>query len=232
MRNRYILITGGTGGLGQGVVPQVLAAGPTMVTIPYMNRREVEHLQRSLSSAELASIQWADTNLTDETQVKALVEAMPQVDVLIHLVGGFSMAPTATYPLDQWQRDLTLNLTSTFLVCKHCLARMQTTGYGRIVTIGSGAALNPGAQMAGYAAAKAGVVTLTQAIAAETKGTQITANCVLPSLIDTPANRSAMGDAASQAGVSPQSLAQLICYLASEAAIDLRGAAIPVFGNT
>jgi NAD(P)-dependent dehydrogenase (short-subunit alcohol dehydrogenase family) len=102
---------------------------------------------------------------------------------------------------------------------------------GRIVTVGSRGAVQPGAQLAAYCASKAGVVALTQAIAAETKGTNITANTVLPSTIDTPANRAAMGAENADQWVSPESLAGVICFLASEAAGDLRGAAIPVYGD-
>ncbi|NJN22722.1 MAG: SDR family NAD(P)-dependent oxidoreductase, partial [Leptolyngbya sp. RL_3_1] len=108
---------------------------------------------------------------------------------------------------------------------------MLAQDYGRIVTIGSGSAVNPTAQMAAYSASKAGVVALTQAIAQETKGTGVTANVVLPSVIDTPANRAAMGDENAAQWVTPESLAQVICFLASDAAGDLRGAAVPVYGN-
>jgi NAD(P)-dependent dehydrogenase (short-subunit alcohol dehydrogenase family) len=124
-----------------------------------------------------------------------------------------------------------LNLNTTFLVCKHSLRKMQSQNYGRIVTVGSRGAVEPGAQLAAYCASKAGVVALTQAIAAETKGTDITANTVLPSTIDTPTNRAAMGADNAAQWVSPESLAGVICFLASEAAGDLRGAAIPVYGD-
>jgi NAD(P)-dependent dehydrogenase (short-subunit alcohol dehydrogenase family) len=170
-------------------------------------------------------------DLTNEQDVQQLVEQMGRVDVLIHLVGGFSMGPTDEYPLEQWQRDFDLNLTTTFLVCKHSLRKMRETNYGRIVTIGSRGAVTPSGKLAAYCASKAGVVALTQAIADETKGTNITANTVLPSVIDTPGNRAAMG--AGQAGqwVTAASLAKVICFLASEAAQDIRGAAVPVYGS-
>lgn len=108
---------------------------------------------------------------------------------------------------------------------------MLEHGYGRIVTVGSWAAVEPAGQLAAYCASKAGVVALTKAIADETKGTNITANVVLPSVIDTPANRAAMGEENANQWVKPESLAQVICFLASEAAKDVRGAAVPVYGN-
>jgi NAD(P)-dependent dehydrogenase (short-subunit alcohol dehydrogenase family) len=99
------------------------------------------------------------------------------------------------------------------------------------VTVGSRGAVEPGGQLAAYCASKAGVVALTKAIADETKGTNITANVVLPSVIDTPANRAAMGAENAVQWVKAESLAGVICFLASEAAQDIRGAAVPVYGN-
>ena len=108
---------------------------------------------------------------------------------------------------------------------------MLQNDYGRIVTVASRGAVQPTGQLAAYCAAKAGVVAFTQAIADETKNTNITANVVLPSIIDTPTNRQAMGEENAENWVKPESLAQVICFLASEAAKDVRGAAIPVYGN-
>jgi NAD(P)-dependent dehydrogenase (short-subunit alcohol dehydrogenase family) len=169
--------------------------------------------------------------LRDENSVAQLVNGMGRVDALIQLVGGFAMGKTHEYSFDDWKRDFDLNLNVTFLLCKHSLRKMLATGYGRIVTVGSRGAVQPSGQLAAYCASKAGVVALTQAIADETKGTQITANVVLPSVIDTPANRAAMGSQTADQWVKPESLAEVICFLASEAAQDIRGAAIPVYGN-
>lgn len=232
MQGKHILLTGGTGGLGLGVTPTVLAQGIASLTIPYVNPTEVERLKGFVSPADLARIRFVLTDLLNEASVEQLVNGMERVDVLIHLVGGFSMGKTHDYAYTQWQKDIDLNLGTTFLVCKHSLRRMLEQGYGRIVTIGSRGAVQPGGQLAAYCASKAGVVALTQAIADETKGTNITANVVLPSIIDTPANRAAMGSENAGQWVKPASLAQVICFLASEAAQDVRGAAVPVYGNS
>ncbi len=101
----------------------------------------------------------------------------------------------------------------------------------RCDTRGSRSAVEPAGQLAAYSADKAGVVALTKAIADETKGTNITANVILPSVIDTPKNREAMGSENADKWVKPESLAQLICFLGSEAAQDMRGAAIPIYGD-
>lgn len=230
MRNRQVLITGGTGGLGLGVTPKVLATGAE-VTLPYIVESEVERLKHILSPAELVRTHFVPTDLGKEASVAELVEGMDRVDALIHLVGGFSMGKTHEYAFEDWQRDLNLNLNTTFLVCKHSLKRMLQHNYGRIVTVGSRGAVDPGGQLAAYCAAKAGVVALTKAIADETKGTNITANTILPSIIDTPTNREAMGENNADQWVKPESLADVICFLASDAAQDVRGAAIPVYGN-
>jgi NAD(P)-dependent dehydrogenase (short-subunit alcohol dehydrogenase family) len=227
---RQVLLTGGTGGLGSGVTPALLAQGATL-TIPYQNSLGVEHLKQILSPDEFARIQFIAIDLTNEFAVERLVNQMPRVDALIHLVGGFSMGKTQDYSYLDWKRDFDLNLNTTFLLCKHSLRRMEEEQYGRIVTIGSRGAVQPVGQLAAYCASKAGVVALTQAIADEMKGTNITANTVLLSVIDTRVNRLEMGSAQADKWVKPDAVAELICFLASEAAQDLRGAAIPVYGN-
>lgn len=230
MQTQHVLLTGGTGGLGLGVTPQILATGAD-VTIPYIDESEVQRLSDRLSAAELARTHFVKTDLMQESSVAELVEGMQRVDVLIHLVGGFAMGPTHDFSEQDWTRTIDLNLRTTFLVCKHSLKRMRQHGYGRIVTVGSRGAVEPGGQLAAYCAAKAGVVALTKAIADETKGTNITANVVLPSIIDTPTNREDMGTEDADKWVKPESLAQVIGFLASEAAQDIRGAAVPVYGS-
>ncbi|WGV26863.1 3-oxoacyl-ACP reductase FabG [Halotia branconii] len=230
MRNKQVLLTGGTGGLGLGVTPAVLAQGAD-VTVTYRNSQEVERLKGIISPADFARLHFVYTNLETEASVEDLVNRMGRVDVLIHLVGGFSMGKTHEYSFDDWKHEFDINLNTTFLTCKYSLKSMLAHGYGRIVTVSSKAAVEPAGQLAAYSAAKAGVIALTKAIADETKGTNITANVVLPTVIDTPANRQAMGTENADEWVKPQSLAQLICFLASEAAKDIRGAAIPIYGN-
>jgi NAD(P)-dependent dehydrogenase (short-subunit alcohol dehydrogenase family) len=231
MNGKHVLLTGGTGGLGLGVTPVVLEQGAASVTIPYTSARSVDRLKGTLAFNQVSRLRFVETDLTNEASIESLINGMERVDVLIHLVGGFSMGKTHEYSYEQWQKDFELNLSTTFLACKHSLRRMLEQGYGRIVTIGSRGAVQPGGQLAAYCASKAGVVALTQAIADETKGTNITANTVLASVIDTPANRAAMGEQGADQWVKPESLAQVICFLASDAAKDIRGAAVPAYGN-
>lgn len=231
MRDRQILITGGTGGLGRSVTTAVLNRGG-FPTVTYRNEREVEALLKGVAAEHRSRLRLVAVDVTDEAAVAAVIDEMPRLDAAIHLVGGFAMGPTAEFSFADWQREIMLNLNTAFLVCKHSLRKMLPQNEGRIVTIGSRGAEQPSGQLAAYCAAKAGVVALTKAIADETRGTGVTANVVLPSVIDTPANRAAMGDAAATGWVSPESLAEVICFLASTAARDIRGAAVPVYGNT
>ncbi|MBD3887299.1 3-oxoacyl-ACP reductase FabG [Phormidium tenue FACHB-886] len=230
MEGKHVLLTGATGGLGLGVTPVVLAQGANL-TSPYRRVQDLDRLKEVLSADDMTRINFVSADLQDEQSVEQLVNNMPKVDVLIHLVGGFAMGKTHEYPFSDWKRDFDLNLNSTFLVCKHSLRRMLQHNYGRIVTVGSRGAVEPGGQLAAYCASKAGVVALTKAIADETKGTNITANVVLPSIIDTSTNRAALGAENAHNWVKPESLAQVICFLASEAAQDVRGAAVPVYGS-
>ncbi len=231
MDGQQVLITGGAGGLGLGVTPAVVKQG-AKVTIPYRNEGSVERLKQKLSSSEFDKIRFVSVDLTDESAIAQLVQDMGKIDVLIHLVGGFSMGNVTDYSYDNWKKDFQLNLDTTFLVCKHSLRSMMNQGYGRIVTVGSKGAVQPMGGLASYCASKAGVVALTQAIAEEVKDyDNITANCVLPSIIDTPTNREAMGSDKAHEWVKPESVAEAVCYLASEGAKDVRGATIPVYGQ-
>jgi NAD(P)-dependent dehydrogenase (short-subunit alcohol dehydrogenase family) len=230
MKGKQVLLTGGTGGLGLRVTPTIVATGARVI-IPYRSESSISRLKTKMPAADFERIVLVKTNLNDESAVEKLVNDIGRVDVLIHLVGGFSMGRTDEFSFQDWKDSFDLNLHTTFIVCKHCLRVMRKHGYGRIVTIASRGALQPGAQLAAYCASKAGVVALTQAIAQETKDFDITANVVLPSVIDTPSNRDAMGDAQAEEWVKPESLAEVISFLASDAARDLRGAAIPVYGS-
>jgi NAD(P)-dependent dehydrogenase (short-subunit alcohol dehydrogenase family) len=227
MKDRHLILTGGTGGLGTTVTQLAQSLGAE-ITIPYHSLNEVEHFRQSVTDAKVNFI-FAD--LREEKSVMEVFNKQTRVDVLIHLMGGFSSGETAAYSLEDWNRQMMLNLTSTFLVCKYALKRMKENGYGRIITVSSRAAVEPPGETAVYSASKAGVIALTRSIAEETKGHNITANTVLPSIIDTPSNRKNMGEKDVDKWVKKESLAEVICFLASERAGDLRGAAIPVYGN-
>jgi NAD(P)-dependent dehydrogenase (short-subunit alcohol dehydrogenase family) len=230
MRDRRVLVTGGTGGLGLPVLKAVLARGGR-VTATYFDDIELGKTEKGLSHEEFASIAFVRADVRAEDDVRRVYAAMEKVEVVLHLVGGFAIGPTSSQTLDAWQAMIALNLTSTFLICKHALGPIRAGGYGRIVTVGSRAAVSPPANAAAYASSKAGVVALTRVIAEELRGIDATANCVLPSIIDTPINRASMPQADYSKWVAPESLAEVICFLGSDSARDLRGAAVPVYGR-
>lgn len=230
MRDREILITGGTGALGVHVTRAVLARGGR-ATVSYVAAAEAEALEATTPPEHRDRLRLVAADVTEEKAVEALVASMPRLEGLLHLVGGFRMDALEDTALADWRAHHDLVLTSTFLCCKHALRRMREGGYGRIVTVGSRAVEFPMARVGAYASAKAGVEALTRVVAEETKGTDITANCVAPSVIDTPANRDAMGEAEVSRWVRPERLAETIVTLGSEAAGDLRGAILPVYAH-
>ncbi len=120
MKDKFVLITGGTGGLGIGVVKQVITHHPRQITIPYLEVKQISYLEQRLSSEALSLINFVSCDVSDESQVQSLVAQMPQVDVLINLVGGFDMGKTDEYSFDAWQSMFDLNLNTTFLMSKYC----------------------------------------------------------------------------------------------------------------
>lgn len=229
MHDREVLITGAGGGLGLEVTTAALEAGARVTALTHGS--DAEALEQHITGSQRDKLTLAAGDATDLASVEAVVSAMPRVDVLLHLVGGFGMGPTHTFPADEYGRLVALNMTSTFCVVRTALARMLDTGYGRIVTVASRNALEPGPQTAVYGATKAAVLSFTRAVAEETRDHDITANTVLPSIIDTPANRAAMGSEDAHRWVPCSSLARTIVDLGREAAGDLRGTAVQVYGR-
>lgn len=233
MKDKFVLITGATGGLGISVTKAVLAKQAKQITIPYRSERSLNSLKQSLTNAEINQLNCIQNDLSDEQAIASLITQIPQIDVLIHLVGGFAIGKFEENTLASWQKMFELNLTNSFLLCKYVLPKMKATGYGRIIAVGSRGAVQPSANFSAYSASKSALVSMIQTIAEETKQKEwnITANCVLPSIIDTPNNRASMGDNQAWAWVSPESLAEVICFLASDTAKDIRGVALPVYGK-
>ncbi len=233
MKDKIVLLTGGTGGLGTAVTKMFLNSGVKSITLPYRSTSSVEELKSELSPEQIARINFIAADLNDESAVISLVNGMERIDNLIHLVGGFAMGKIEELSLADWQKMLDSNLNNAFLLGKHCLKKMRENGYGRMVFVGSRGAVQPAAQISAYCASKAGLLSLVGSIAQETleKDTDITANCVLPSVIDTLKNRTAITTENSWQWITPESLANVICFLASDDAKDIRGAAIPVYGK-
>ncbi len=231
---RVALITGGTGALGTAVTEAYLE-DHCQVAVSYLAEREVAGLRDRLGELGGAVLAVpADVTRAEDAArlVETVVGAFGRVDYLLNLVGGFAGGRAVT-ELDEaaWDRMLDLNLRSTFLTCRAVLPHLVRQNFGRIVNVSSRSALKGSAGMAAYAVAKAGVITLTQAIADEVKGHDINVNVILPSVIDTETNRRAMPGADFSKWVAPEQIARVIVFLTSEAARPISGASVPVYGR-
>lgn len=229
LENRVALITGGTGSLGRAVVRRLLAAGAAVHTT-WVVEREVDELRTFLGdAADKVGMHKADVTDADhmERVAAAVVRRDSRLDVLASLVGGFAMSPLTDTGTDTWDRMLAINATSAFVAARACVPRMRDRKSGRIVLVGAAPAVElGGAGMAAYAASKAAVVNLVHALARELGPDHITVNAVVPSVIDTPANRKAMPDADTANWLAPDEVAEVIGFLASEAGGIVTGTAI------
>jgi NAD(P)-dependent dehydrogenase (short-subunit alcohol dehydrogenase family) len=171
-------------------------------------------------------------DLTDQTQVRNLVDEVirtsGRLDALINLVGGFATGRVVETDVSLWQRMLSMNLTSAFLLSQAVLASMLQRREGRIVHVAARAALEPFAGAAAYIVSKTGVIGLIRTLSSELEGSGVTVNAVLPSTIDTPANRRAMPAADRSRWARPDSIAHTLTFLASDAASQINGAFIPI----
>jgi NAD(P)-dependent dehydrogenase (short-subunit alcohol dehydrogenase family) len=163
--------------------------------------------------------------------VEEAVKRLGRIDVLVNAAGGWRGGkPAHETPLEVWDLMLDLNARTAFVASRAVIPVMLQQGSGRIVNVASRAALQGGRRSAAYSASKAAVVRLTESMDAELKGQGINVNCILPSTIDTPQNRAAMPKADTSRWVEPEALADVILFLASDAARAVHGAAIPVYG--
>ena len=173
-----------------------------------------------------------EANLLEAAECDRVAKLAAPVDSLLHLVGGFGGGqPVAETPDETWDKMLGLNLRSAYTIFRAVLPGMVKAGKGRIVAVGARAAIEPIANFAAYSVSKAALVALVKTVALEVKDSGITANAVLPSVIDTPANRAAMPAADASKWVTPESIASLLVWLVSDAARDVNGAAIPIYGR-
>lgn len=228
------VITGGAGHLGTAVTLRFLQEG-AMALVPWHSEDKWDALAGSLPEETTARLIGCRTDVTDEGEVEEAMtlaeERFGKVDVLLNLVGGFAFGENIWETAEStWDRMMALNLKSAFLCSKHALRLMRREGRGRIVNVASKAAVDiqPGA--AAYAVAKSGVVTLTRALREEVKGTDITANAVMPSIIDTPVTRDLMPDADFETWVTPEQIADALVALCSDTMRAVDGSVLRVFG--
>jgi NAD(P)-dependent dehydrogenase (short-subunit alcohol dehydrogenase family) len=225
------ILTGGTGALGQSITAALLVAGG-VVAIPYAVPEEAKRLEARLSPDQRARVLALPADVTDEASfgkfVQVVGERHGRVDGLVNAVGGFAGGDLVSTPLPEWERMMKLNLTSAVIACRAVLPGMIEARRGRIVNIASRAVLSPQGGFIAYTVSKAAVITLTQALAQEVKPHGVAVNAVLPSTMDTPANRRAMPDADRSGWVSTDAVAGVVAFLLSDRGAAVTGSAVTV----
>jgi NAD(P)-dependent dehydrogenase (short-subunit alcohol dehydrogenase family) len=231
MTGRVAVVTGGTGALGRAITSTLLEAGGS-VAIPYAVPEELKELEARLAPELRTRLLALPADVTREDAMGKFVHAVRdrhgRVDGLVNAVGGFAGGDLLSTSLAEWERMMALNLTSAAIACRAVLPVMIAGGGGRIVNIASRAVLSPQGGFIAYTVSKAGVITLTQALSQEVKKHRVTVNAVLPSTMDTPANRRAMPDADRSEWVRTEDVAQVVAFLLSERAAVVTGASLTV----
>jgi NAD(P)-dependent dehydrogenase (short-subunit alcohol dehydrogenase family) len=225
MSDRTVLVTGGTGGLGRAVTTAFAAAGWRVVA-------PVRSAPEEKGDATYVIADLNDPAAVEEAVSTAAGEAAAPLRAVVNLVGGYaSTGLVHETPYEAFEAMLTLNLRATYLVTHAALPHLLAAGGGSVVCVSSRAALVPFAGAAGYITAKAAVLAFAGAVAAEYRQKGVRCNTVLPSVIDTPANRAAQPDADHSRWVRPEEIAPVIRYLTSDESAPTSGAAIPVYGR-
>jgi NAD(P)-dependent dehydrogenase (short-subunit alcohol dehydrogenase family) len=231
LRDRVAIVTGGAGALGSVVTSRLLGDG-AHVCVPLELAGHGDELRARVAPAPHARLVTEVVDATDLDAMTRFTEAVVQlhgrVDILVTIVGGFAGGALVETDRAAWDRMLAMNLTSTFVAARAVVPHMVSTGRGRVVTIGSRAVVPPEPGFIAYTTAKAGVIAFTQALARELHPHGITVNCILPSTMDTPANRAAMPDGDRQGWVPVESVADAIAYLVRDTSSHITGTLVAI----
>lgn len=234
LRNRIAIITGGTGALGKTVVLAFLDEGAKVVCT-YIVDEELKYYP-SLTENQKSNLAFIQADVTKEKSVAETVqktlERFGRIDILVNIVGGFTYAKAVDTTEKVWDSMMNINLKSTFLCSKAVLPHLISQNYGKIINISSRPGLKGSAGVGAYAASKAAVLNLTETIADEVREYEINVNAILPSTIDTPANRKSMPESDFSKWVKPEEIARIIVFLASDDSKPISGAGIPVYGKS
>ena len=233
--NQVVMVTGAIGNLGVALTRSFQASGAKLALVDRGEDRLSKAFPDLVSSPDYMLVNCAD--LMDESAVEASVvesfQHFGRIDVLVNTVGGFRVGtPLHKTPITTWDFLLNMNARSVFIACQKVIPHMLKQGSGKIVNLAARPGLEGQAGMAAYSASKGAVIRLTESMAAELKDQGINVNCVIPGTIDTPQNRETMPNAYYNSWVTPESLADVILFLSSEAARDVHGAALPVYGRS
>src|SRR5947209_669583 len=230
---RTAIVTGGTGGLGSAVVRRLLDDG-WRVVVPWVIEQELDHVQLS-DGLDLVQADLFEPSAVERVIRSAIARRDAPLRGLVNLVGGFSVGGRVhETPVDEFEQQFRLNLRGTYLMIQAAVPQMlgnDPPDRGSIVCVGTRAALQPFKGAAGYVASKAAVMALAQAVGVEYRDDYIRCNVILPSVIDTPANRASMPRADHEMWVKPDQIARVITHLLSVDSEPVNGAAIPVYGR-
>jgi NAD(P)-dependent dehydrogenase (short-subunit alcohol dehydrogenase family) len=221
-----VLVAGGTGALGEAVLRDLAGAGYE-VTTTWIVEAERERIE-----ADLGVVKLVRADLFDPEDAAEAVRVVPDLEAVVNLVGGFAVGPKVhETELADFERMLRLNLLPGFNLARAAMPRLVERGGGAYVGVSARAGLRPFPGAAGYVTSKAAVLAFVQALDAEYKGSGVRCNAILPSVIDTPANRKAEPDADWSKWVSPAEIAKVIRFLVSDESAPTSGAGIPVYGR-
>ena len=231
LEGRVAVVCGGTGALGQAVSLRLLADG-AVIAIPYAVEKERDALRARVGAADHERLVAEQVDVTSVAAMTAFAERLAKshgkIDILVAGVGGFAGGPLLETDETTWRRMLDINLTSAFAAARAVVPQMAKGGGGRVVVIASRAVVPPQGGFIAYTVAKSGVIAFTQALAQEVRAQGITVNAVLPSTMDTPANRAAMPDSDRKGWVPVESVADAIAYLARPESGNITGTLLAI----
>jgi NAD(P)-dependent dehydrogenase (short-subunit alcohol dehydrogenase family) len=232
---KVVLIAGGTGGLGRVAALSFLRESATVV-VTYRDQREFAALKDQAAEFS-SSLEGHRVDATNEDEVgqmvRMILSAHSRLDILVNAIGGYAGgSPLWLTSPEVFDRMLALNLRAGFVLSRAVVPVMLKQGSGSIVNVSSKAALDHAAGAAAYAASKAASLAMTDCLAADLKGTGVRVNSILPSIIDTEANRQAMPDADFSKWPKPEQIANVILFLCGDGAALIHGAAMPVYGQS
>lgn len=234
-KKHVVVVAGAAGNLGRAVALAFELAGASMVLLdraPDRLPKLFPEFANSPNHALLGSVDATDPESVGRA-IETAIEQFGRIDVLANTVGGYRAGhPVHETPVDTWDFMINLNARTGFVLSQAVVPQMLKQGSGKLVHVAARAALSGSANAAAYSASKSAIVRLVESLAAELRHEGINVNCVLPGTIDTPQNRAAMPDADVDRWVAPAAIADVILFLASDAARAVNGAAVPVYGRS
>jgi NAD(P)-dependent dehydrogenase (short-subunit alcohol dehydrogenase family) len=239
--NKVIIITGGTGALGRVLIKSFLNGHPRTIITTYRSEKEMQELKANLSNSSDQSpknsttLEFIKIDVTKDDEIKKLIsnifEKYGQIHILVNVVGGYIGGKNIT-ELDEldWDKMIGINLKTAFLISRHVIPIMITNRYGKLVHVSSRTGIRAEGNDSAYAASKSGLIRFVESVSQEVKNSNININCILPTIIDTEANRRAMPNADFTRWINPGDLSNVILFLCSDDSKIINGSAIPTYG--